>query len=129
MMDPRRLKLKRHQIKECLTQLETWVDTFSFIARKYELEVRLKMLRKYEEKFEEVQNQLEDVDVMQLAPEVTERIDFYERVSVLEAKLLELEHSFNKSPVSEQVAESGKNFPWIKVSVICLILICFLNKI
>lgn len=96
-MDPQRLRLKRGQVKGCLRNLETWVNQHAQEANQSDLEVRLKMLKKYELRFEEIQNQLEDSETVQFEVEEVERITFDERISLIESTLLEYRHSFDTS--------------------------------
>lgn len=97
-MDLPRLRLKRGQIKASVTLLEKWVDQKAQEAGGVDIEVRLKRLQKYEEQFEKVQSQVEAaVEVDDFDAEQTERLEFDERLTVLEAALMELKHSFDTS--------------------------------
>lgn len=97
-MDPARLKAKRGQVKASITVLEKWVSQKAQEAGREEIEVRLRKLKKYEEQFEEIQSKLDDeVDVDELPAEHQERIEVDERLSVLEASLLEYKHTFDTS--------------------------------
>lgn len=96
-MNVNNLKLKRGQVKACLTNLEKYVGERAQELGQAEIEVRLRMLHKYEERFDDVQNSIEELDVTEFDEENNERIIFEERVSVLESSLLECKHALDTS--------------------------------
>lgn len=96
-MDAHRLKAKRGQVKGCITHLENWMATHAHEASQSDIDVRLSQLKKYEKRFDEIQNQLEDSEDVEFDEEQEERINFDDRISILESSMMEYKNQFDTS--------------------------------